>query len=132
MPRAYENPAARQRWQAMLADPGKIPVSFRYNGMVYTGFSPEHFTLLEKQSARETGKETEVRRYRFDRNLTFTLHLAFYPSYGVAEHTVWVENTGTENSGILESLETRLEIPGELPILKGILGDHVNQYRPYA
>lgn len=132
MKTSYENPEAGRRWQSMLNDPERIPFSFRYNGEVYTGFSPKHFELLDEECAQQRGKEIHRRRYRFDRALTFTLHLAFYPDYGAAEWTVWVENTGSENSGILESLEARLTIPGTRPVLKGILGDHVNQYCPYA
>lgn len=132
MKTSYENVEASRRWQRMLNNPEAIPVCFRYNGTAYSGFSPEHFEFLDEQIEQQSGMEVHLRRYLFKQMLTFTLRLVFYPDYGAAEWTVWVENTASEESGILECLETRLMIPGARPVLKGILGDHVNQYRPYA
>jgi hypothetical protein len=45
---------------------------------------------------------------------------------------VWFENRGRRDTDILADAETVLRFPGKYPTLKGILGDHGNNYRPYA
>lgn len=132
MLRDYRNPAATQRFAALAADPALLPFSFQYDGVLYEGFSAEYFTLLDKTSATSNGKESVTFRFRFAKALIVTLLLTHYPSHSVTEWTVWFENTSNVNSGLLSDLTTSLTFEGAHPELKGILGDHVNQYRPYC
>ena len=131
MKRHYENPQADQWYLSLAEHPEKIPFLFEYNHSEYTGFAAPQFTLKDKQIKTEGSKETRTFVYSFADGLEISLILTHYFSHGVTEWTVWFENTGTENSGILSKLRTELTFTGTQPVLKGILGDHVNQYTPY-
>ncbi len=50
----------------------------------------------------------------------------------MSEWTIWFENAGETDSPVLSGFESRLTFAGEAPVLRGILGDHENQYRPYV
>ena len=129
---SYANPQADHWYQDLKADPGNVPFSFRYNGTVFRGFPAETFSLIHTLVHSVDQKETQTRVFSFRDGLTVTLIMSHYFSHGVTEWTVWFENAGTENSGILEELSAELEFSGARPVLNGIWGDHVNQYRPYT
>lgn len=129
---SYANPQADHWYQDLKADPCKVPFSFRYNGTAFRGFPVETFSLIHTRVHSVDQKETQTRVFSFRDGLTVTLILSHYFSHGVTEWTVWFENAGTENSGILEELSAELEFSGAHPVLNGIWGDHVNQYRPYT
>ncbi len=132
MKRNYENSHASDAYRALCADLSAIPFSFIYDGMEYKGFSPEHFVLKDKETVRSGDKETRTFKLLFLNTLEVTLILSHYFSHGITEWTVWLENTSDTNSGVIEDLKTELSFEGTYPALKGILGDHVNQYRPYS
>ena len=77
-------------------------------------------------------KLTETVKFSFAPSLSLELILTHYFSHGFTEWTVWFENNSSENSGVIEKPKTTLVFDGALPTLKGILGDHVNQYSPYS
>ncbi|MBR4888971.1 MAG: alpha-galactosidase [Clostridia bacterium] len=132
MRRDYRNPAADARWRAMAEDPQQVPFAFTYDGREYKGFSPECFTLKDTKTDVQGEKESRTYVWDFSDGLEVTLLLTHYFSHGATEWTVWFENTGTADTKILEDLHTELEFAGAYPVVKGILGDHTNQYRPYA
>ena len=115
-----------------LDHPGEFPLSFRYGGIVYNGFASEAFREIGRQLVADEKKETTRLIWMLQDELQVTLQAVFYPAYDVSEWTVWFENTGNEDSGILEDVKTTLVFTGKQPVLKGILGDHINAYRPYA
>lgn len=110
----------------------EFPFSFVYDQKKYEGFSSDSMELVKTETFKTDKKETTNFVFRLDDKLEVTLITAYYPAHGVSEWTVWFENTGTENSGILEEMETRLTFEGENPMLRGILGDHENFYHPYV
>ena len=128
----YSNPIADLNFHQLLKHPEKFPFYFIYQGVGYSGFSSDSFICQSCETVFDSKKETTTQIFSFRDSLTVTLVSSFYPAYGASEWTVWFENTGTENSGVLEKLVTKLIIPGKHPVLKGIMGDHVNHYRPYA
>ena len=132
MKKEYVNPEAGAWYRAQLEHPESFPFSFTYNGIRYDGFPSEAFKEAGRHTSTDDKKENDERVWAFQDGLQVTLKTAYYPAYGVSEWTVWFENTGKENSGILERPESTLTFEGERPVLKGILGDHVNLYRPYA
>ena len=132
MKREYQNLEATSWYQTLLADVSKLPFSFIYDGIEYRGFSPAHFTLREKKMQTGVDKETCRFTFSFAQVLDVTLILTHYASHGVTEWTIWFENVSNANSGIIERLQTELCFEGQYPVLKGILGDHVNQYSPYT
>ncbi|MBR4420408.1 MAG: alpha-galactosidase [Clostridia bacterium] len=132
MKRNYKNSQATQSYFKLLADLSAMPVSFVCDGVKYKGFSTEHFDLIKKSVVECEEKQTQTFTFMFLQTLEVTLILTHYFSHGVTEWTVWFENISNKNSGVIEDLKTELSFKGERPILKGILGDHVNQYSPYS
>ncbi len=132
MKRNYKNPSSDASFLSLAQNPHNLPFSFKYNGITYQGFSPEHFSLLGRKVTEIDGKQTVTFDYSLDATLRISLILTHYFSHGVTEWTVWFENTGSKNSGILENIASCLSFDGKYPTLKGILGDYVNQYRPYS
>lgn len=132
MKTSYVNAQATAWYQSLSENLSGIPFSFVYDGVKYTGFSPEHFTLTDKEITSTPEKETQRLQFAFADTLSVTLLLTHYFSHGVTEWTVWFENPSDQNSGVLEELQTQLTFAGKYPTLKGILGDHVNQYSPYS
>ncbi len=132
MKRNYENLNATEKYRALCANLSDMPFSFVYDGKEYKGFSSEHFSLISKDALCTGDKETQNFRFSFLYTLEVSLILTHYLSHGVTEWTVWFENTSDKNSGVIEELKTELNFFGVSPVLKGILGDHVNQYRPYS
>ncbi|MBO5269348.1 MAG: alpha-galactosidase, partial [Clostridia bacterium] len=132
MKRSYKNPKEDLSFLALADDLSRLPFSFVYNGQRYSGFSAEHFAEKARFVERTEGKETRTFVFDFCGALTVRLVLTHYDTHGVTEWTVWFENETNENSGILEALCTELRFTGTYPVLKGILGDHVNQYSPYS
>ena len=132
MMKNYVNTDAGEWYRTLLENPENFPFSFTYNGRRYDGFPAEAFRETGQAMSSDTKKETVERVGVLHDGLQVTLLTAYYPAYGVSEWTVWFENTGSENSGILENPESTLTFTGGRPVLKGILGDHVNLYQPYA
>ena len=132
MKRNYVNSKVTEQYRVLSADLSKLPFSFVYDGTEYRGFSSEYFSLISKDIAGEDEKETQTVRFLFLDTLEVTLILTHYFTHGVTEWTVWFENTSDKNSGVIEELKTELSFEGKYPVLKGILGDHVNQYSPYS
>ena len=127
----YSNPAAEMWHRENLMDPEKIPFSFTYREKRYHGFLMDKFTLQETNSGNDEKKETLSWTLLAEDGLKITVDTAYYPGYGASEWTVWFENTSDVNSGVLEDMVTTLEFPGDHPVLRGILGDHENDYTPY-
>lgn len=124
----------RERYGELISDLENFPVSFCYRGVRYTGFSGEHFSETARRSFPEEDRLRTQIELCLDRTLTVTLEAACYPEYGAMEWTVWFGNpSAEEDSGILENVDAlSAAFPAERPVLKGILGDHENQYAPYA
>ena len=123
----YFNELATNSYKYLLSNIAKLPFSFFYD-------KKEVFVYNLKEISRETvalkDKETTDISFQFD-VLRITIKLTHYFTHGATEWTVWFENISDKNSGILENLQTKVEFVGKKPVLKGILGDHVNKYRPY-
>lgn len=132
MKRNYENAAGTAFFRSIMDDLSKVPVSFTYAGVEYHGLSKEYFTIADHEERTADGRETHTFRLSFVKELTVRLILSHYVTHGVTEWTVWFENESEQDSGILENIRTDLSFDGKYPMLKGIMGDHMNQYTPYA
>ena len=129
---SYQNPQADAWYEGILRDPASFPFQFCYGGHLLRGFAEDQFTRVAQAIRREEGRETADLTFRKDDALFVTLRCAHHPRYGVSEWTVWMENRGRRDTDVISDAETVLTFPGRYPTLKGILGDHGNQYRPYA
>ncbi len=116
---------------SVLDDMGKLPFSFIYSGKTYNGFSSENFSLKSKNITKGKGKESAELVFDFVDDIKISVLITHYFSHGVTEWTVRFKNCGKENTSIFENLKTEIILEGGLPVLKGILGDHVNKYKPY-
>ena len=129
---SYQNPGADAWFDGILRDPARFPFRFFYDGEPVRGFSKDEILSSGINRERYDDKETAELCFRKDENLYVTLRCTHYFDFGVTEWTVWFENRGMEDTGVISEAETVLTFPGKYPTLKGILGDHVNAYRPYA
>ena len=114
---------------------GTLPVSFKYNGTAYHGFDREIFKEIGKSSSFSRNDEREENLFilKADGNLTVKVETAYYHNYGTYEWTVYFENTGSTNTGVISDLKSAdIIFAGGEPVLRGILGDHQNQYKPYS
>ena len=128
----YKNPASRALYDKYTEDPASLPVSFIYDGSEYRGFDCDMFKLQKKTSSADGEKEETSIELKNKDNLTVTIKAAYYENYGAYEWTVYFSNTGNENTGVISDLKSAdMFFAGENPVLRGILGDHQNQYRPY-
>ena len=132
MKRNYRNPIATANYRRLTEQPERLPFSFVCGGKKHLGFSDESLVLKNKTFKTEGEKESAVFLYTLGGSLEITLLLSHYFSHGATEWTVWFENISSENSEMLEDIQTELTFSGERPVLKGILGDHGNLYRPYC
>lgn len=133
MKRNYQNPSAEKWFYGLAENPAGFPFSFVYGGKCYEGFSEEKFDLINCNILKD--EKSESREFCFGLKgdvLQVSLLFTFYPAYGISEWTVWFENTGDQDSEILEDVKSTLTFAGKKPVLKGILGDHENQYRAYS
>lgn len=119
-------------YQKFLKDLSEFPFSFEYNGEKIQCFSKKDFTLLNNVTTCEEDCETSIFEFDFRNALKIKLKLVHYYDFNVTEWTIWFENNSGRESGIISSLKTELKFNGKDPVLKGIMGDHVNRYRPYS
>lgn len=127
----YRNSHADIAYERLSKNLGLLPFCFTYAGKKYKGFSSEYFCLKDRTVDRVEDKETQKIVLAFS-ELEITVILTHYYSHGVTEWTVWFANDSENDSEILEDLHVEVELVGKYPTLEGIMGDHVNQYRPYS
>lgn len=130
MKRDYQNPKADMQYRIMTEKTETIPFSFLYRAQRYHGFSEQEFELKERSVKTQADKESTTLVFQKD-ILKIQVLLTHYFSHGATDITVWFANIGEENSGVLEDFCLEQYFEGEKPILKGILGDLGNQYKPY-
>lgn len=128
----YVNDAAEQWYYDKLEHMDRFPFAFEYGETEYRGFQHENLSLVKKEQKTEADRVKNDFFYLLDGQVDVVLKTAYYPAYGAAEWTIWFENNSTQDSKILSDLKSVLTFEGEYPVLKGILGDHENLYRPYS
>ena len=125
-------PERHSTYDGYIVDLSTLPFSFVYDEVAYTGFPAETFRRVEHRHSVQ-GKKTQNLFVLKVGDLQVTVDTAFYAGYEAYEWTVWFENTGGRNSGVIRNIRVAdMCFTGERPVLKGILGDHENQYRPYT
>ena len=129
---SYRNPEADAWYKSIVKHPADFPFRFTYGGAVLRGFPDGLFTRVSQKTENDGEKETAEICWKKDEALFVSLRCVHYFLYGVTEWTVWFENRGARDTDVVSDAETVLSFPGKYPTLKGILGDHVNSYRPYA
>ncbi len=125
----YQNLQSDKKYLEWKNNPALLPFVFTYNEKKYNGFP---FVKKSEKVELVGSKETVTQIFSLDESIEITLLLTHYYDYGATEFTIWFENVGEENSGVLEDPRMDVYIMGANPYVRGILGDHENQYRPYS
>lgn len=128
------NESVKNEYQHYTSDLGNLPITFVYADKYYKGFSSEFFGTISSKSVNErNGVLTTTELYLYeDEKFHITVETAYYKDYNAYDYTVYFENAGTENSAVLKYVNAMdINFKGSNPALKGILGDHGNQYAPY-
>lgn len=120
-------------YSKLINDFSSFPAKFRYSGKEYTGFPTPDFSATEHKSGKSKDKITDMFTLAGPENLTVTIETAYWCEYGVSEWTIGFENRGNADTALLSDVYCCvLDFEGKSPVLKGILGDHENDYRPYS
>ena len=128
----FKNKCADEFYLSITKDPSKLPFEFCYGEKHFVGFPESIFKTKSKNVTKTNEKETVEWCFGYSDELEATLKLTHYFDYGVTEWTVSFENNGKNDSEVISNVKTTLEFKGERPVLKGIMGDHVNSYSPYT
>lgn len=117
-------------YESLLTDLSRLPVSFGYGSTEHRGLGG--LPVIDRHRTTSEGKVADRLTLSVDDNLQVVVDLAFYDSHGAYEWTVWFENVGSASTDVIHSLwAADMTFEGERPVVKGILGDHENFYRPY-
>lgn len=132
MTKTFRNVESDEWYQMLMEDPSSFPFSFVYNGKSLNGFCESEFTLISQRVEHAEDKITTKKCWKLDETLYVSLQCCHYPFYGASDWTVWFENPSKRNSGVLSEVASSLSFQGSYPVVKGIWGDLINAYRPYA
>ncbi len=113
---------------------GGTPLRFTYGGEKICGGDLERGMRLISRASE--GDERTERWQHPDGLLELTLCVRRYPRHGAWEYTAWFANVGDRPTALLKDIYAAdMEFPAAQsrePWLKGVLGDHEHDYRPYA
>lgn len=122
----------KEQFDDMIEHPEKFPVNFVYDDVYYSGFGSKSMKELSRKATEEDGKLSVKLEFQVDATLKISLESVYYAEYDAFDYTVYFENNGNKNSGVIEKLNAvDITVAGRDAVLKGILGDHVNQHSPY-
>ena len=128
---------SQKNFCSYFENPAEIPVSFTYNNVKLSGFGT--FSQTSRCEKTEGAKKTVTVEFLHpDKRLAATVEMAFYEKYNAFEWTVWFKNISDKNTSVLKDIaaaDLRFKDkanPGKNTRLKGILGDHAHQFKPYC
>ena len=88
--------------------------------------------MIEKEIYRKEYKEVNNIKLLFKDEILVLIETALYKDYDAYEYKVSFKNVSKNNTKVFKCINALdINILGKSPILKGILGDHQNQYKPY-
>ncbi len=107
-----------------------VKVSFKYDGNQYYGV--DGFDMISEKGSIVDNVVYEEYVLKFLDNIDIVVQTEYNREFNAFGYTVWFENKGNANSKVFSDLFCAdAIIQGGNPVLKGILGDHVHQYKPY-
>jgi alpha-galactosidase len=126
--------ASKKEFLGYLNDLSSFPLSFVYRDVYFHGFPSAAFKLVSHDVTTKGPKEDHIFIFSFCDIIKVTLETAYYDGYDAFDWTVYFENTSdTVETGVLRLINSAdYSLEGGNPVLKGILGDHENNYAPYA
>ncbi len=120
------------KYDALMENLEAFPLTFTYDGTPYRGFAG--FALKSEDYADiDRGVESTLVLRHPAIPAAFRLVARVFPAESAYEYVVYIQNDGTDNTGVIADLRYEIAFEGESPILKGIKGDAggVN-YTPYT
>jgi len=124
----YINSEADSWYGRVSGDLSLLPFVFKYGGRDTALGEAE---IISRETSEKSGRIDDRYLLSLDGKLKIGLLLTHYPEYGASEWTVRFINDGSEDTDVISDARTVLSFRGGDPVLSGILGDHVNQYKPY-
>ena len=132
MARNYTNKNADLWYEKVTSNLKLFPSTFIYDNVKYKGFDEKFFKVVDVKIEKEGEKESKIFTLSFVDDIEIQLVVRHYYSHGVTEWILHFENKGDKNTKRIKELCIEYEVEGKYPNLKGILGDHVNRYKPYT
>lgn len=122
-----------REYNTFINDLSNFPVNFVYDDVYYQGFRPKYFSQTSKNVTTSSNNDIVTTKIVLQRaELKITIESSLYRSYNAYDYTVYFENSSSTDSKILSNVVSYdYSITGGNARLKGILGDHGNQYAPY-
>ncbi len=122
-----------KEFASYMNEPETFPATFVYDDTAYQGFASKAFRLKKHTITKTKAKENHTYEYEFKGVLKVTLDYNYYEGYDAFDWTIYFSNISeTENSKVLRLVKgSDYKLKGTNPVLKGILGDHENNYVPY-
>ena len=115
---------------SFFSDPSAVPVSFSYGGRHRSGL--DGLEVLERTVAEVQSGKRGTLRVRLDEGVEARLEASWCAEYDETEYTLWFENTGEKPSRVLGDVKAlQMSFEGERPRLRGLKGDHWDQYAAY-
>ncbi len=123
---------AEKEYRAMLDNLETVPVNFVYDDKYYSGFSSKFFKIKQQTEKAVDGGIQTTTVFNFRGELDVTLISTIYPEYSAYDYTVYFENNGKTNSGVIRNLNAvDMTLDCDEARLKGIYGDYGDRYAPY-
>lgn len=118
-------------YNEFIKDLSKLPFNFVYDNHYFKGFNKLFFREIKRESKNERNGVITTITLSY-KELEVKVVSGFYKDYNAYDYTVYFKNVGKDNSGVIRQVNNiDMNITGAKPVLKGILGDHENNYKPY-
>ena len=118
-------------YNQLTEDLRNFPTNFVYGDHYFKGFSPRYFKELSRIKHQERNGVITTITLQYD-CLEVKIVTGLYKDYDAYDYTVYFKNTSNKNSQVIRSFNNvDINFAGNNPVLKGILGDHENNYKPY-
>lgn len=121
----------KNEYDRMINDLSNFPVNFVYDDHYFKGFADCFFKEVNREIKSErNGVITTITLVY--KQLQVKVVTGFYNEYDAYDYTIYFKNISDQDSGVIRNFNNiDIDIEGANPVLKGILGDHQNNYRPY-
>ena len=127
-----EQTMTKAEYDGFVKDLRNFPINFIYDDIYFSGFHPLYFKEVSRTTSSE--RNGELTTIVLERDiLQVKIETAFYVDYNAYDYRVFFTNSSfTENTGVIGKLNSvDMTFEDTNPRLKGIWGDHENNYRPY-
>ncbi len=123
---------SRIEYEGYINNLETFPASFIYGNAGYRGFRSDLFSVVSSTKSVNGVKEHHIIKMRMSDGMLVTLDTTYYEGYDAFDWTISFENDGESNSKVLKNFNAAdYNIPGKNALIRGVLGDHENQYACY-